>query len=187
MNSPATSRGRLRALPVHAGRGDTGGKIRRFDRFRAARRLSPQITIDAPVQIPEDYVPDLDLRMGPYRRLNDPLEDARAMEAFAVELRDRPPVAAAGNAEFADANPHQAELRKGWDRAAGCRRERRWSRSTRIASGTGRPYRLCAQRLQGTAKLRPDNKLVISRAWKDGPARLHAGLQLSTGLAKVAG
>jgi hypothetical protein len=47
--------------------------------------------------------------------------------------------------------------------------------------------RFSVQRLQGTAKLRPDNKLVITRAWKDGAARLHAGLQLSKGLAKVAG
>jgi transcription-repair coupling factor (superfamily II helicase) len=33
-------------------------------------------------------VPDLDLRMGLYRRLND-LEDARAIEAFAAEMIDR--------------------------------------------------------------------------------------------------
>ena len=43
------------------------------------------------------------------------------------------------------------------------------------------------QRLAGAAKLRPDNKLVITRVWPDGAARLHAGLQLSKGLAKVAG
>ena len=35
------------------------------------RDFSPQITIDAPILIPDDYVPDLDLRMGLYRRLND--------------------------------------------------------------------------------------------------------------------
>ena len=35
------------------------------------RDFSPQITVDAPIMIPEDYVPDLDLRMGLYRRLND--------------------------------------------------------------------------------------------------------------------
>ncbi|PNB31505.1 hypothetical protein C1X73_38590, partial [Pseudomonas sp. FW305-130] len=50
--------------------------------------FSPQITIDAPILIPEDYVPDLDLRMGLYRRLND-LEDQNQVEAFAAELIDR--------------------------------------------------------------------------------------------------
>ena len=38
-------------------------------------RWSPQITIGMPVMIPEDYVPDLQLRMSLYRRLAD-LDDA---------------------------------------------------------------------------------------------------------------
>ena len=32
--------------------------------------FSPQITIDAPILIPHDYVPDLSVRMALYRRLN---------------------------------------------------------------------------------------------------------------------
>jgi transcription-repair coupling factor (superfamily II helicase) len=35
------------------------------------KEFSPQISVDAPLMIPEDYVPDLDLRMGLYRRLNE--------------------------------------------------------------------------------------------------------------------
>ena len=38
---------------------------------RAPSDFSPQITVDAPILIPEDYVPDLDLRMGLYRRMNE--------------------------------------------------------------------------------------------------------------------
>ena len=38
--------------------------------------------------IPETYVPDLDLRMGLYRRLGE-LEDRQAIDAFAAELIDR--------------------------------------------------------------------------------------------------
>ena len=38
--------------------------------------------------IPEHYVPDLDLRMGLYRRLGE-LEDRQAIDAFAAELIDR--------------------------------------------------------------------------------------------------
>ena len=42
-------------------------------------------------------------------------------------------------------------------------------------------------KLGGVAKLRPDNKLSISRAWSDPKARLHGALQLSRGLAKIVG
>ena len=41
------------------------------------------------------------------------------------------------------------------------------------------------QRLKGTAKLRPDSKLVISRNWPDPQARINGALQLSKGLAKI--
>src|SRR4029079_12659057 len=50
--------------------------------------FTPQISVDAPILIPEPYVPDLDLRMGLYRRLGD-LEDKRAIEEFAAQLIDR--------------------------------------------------------------------------------------------------
>src|SRR3546814_20472854 len=49
------------------------------------RDFSPQITVDAPILIPDDYVPDLDLRMGLYRRLNE-VEDKAGIEAFLAEL-----------------------------------------------------------------------------------------------------
>ncbi|MEC8098662.1 MAG: transcription-repair coupling factor, partial [Pseudomonadota bacterium] len=52
------------------------------------RSWSPQINAGISVMIPEAYVPDLDLRMGLYRRLAN-LEDRRAIDAFAVELVDR--------------------------------------------------------------------------------------------------
>jgi transcription-repair coupling factor (superfamily II helicase) len=44
-----------------------------------------------------------------------------------------------------------------------------------------------AERLQGTAKIRPDGKLAITRAWPNAAARLNGALQLSKGLAKIAG
>ena len=50
--------------------------------------FTPQISVDAPILIPENYVPDLDLRMGLYRRLGD-LEDRPAIDAFAAEMIDR--------------------------------------------------------------------------------------------------
>ena len=42
-------------------------------------------------------------------------------------------------------------------------------------------------RLEGVARLRPDSKLVITRAWNDPKSRLNGALQLSKGLAKAMG
>jgi transcription-repair coupling factor (superfamily II helicase) len=53
-----------------------------------ADRWSPQITIGAPVLIPEDYVRDLSVRLALYRRLAQ-IEDEREIAAFAAELADR--------------------------------------------------------------------------------------------------
>ena len=54
----------------------------------AADRWSPQITIGTPVLIPDDYVADLSVRLGLYRRLAE-IEDEREIDAFAAELADR--------------------------------------------------------------------------------------------------
>ena len=53
-----------------------------------ADRWSPQITIGAPVMIPEEYVADLPVRLALYRRLAE-IEDEGAIEPFAAELVDR--------------------------------------------------------------------------------------------------
>ncbi len=49
---------------------------------------APQINLGVPVLIPEDYVPDLDLRLGLYRRLSN-LTTKVELEGFAAELIDR--------------------------------------------------------------------------------------------------
>jgi len=49
---------------------------------------SPTIAIGAPVTIPEDYIPDLTLRLQLYRRLST-LETDQDIEAFAAEMIDR--------------------------------------------------------------------------------------------------
>ena len=53
-----------------------------------ADKWSPQITIGTPVLIPEDYVADLSVRLGLYRRLAD-VEDEQEINAFGAELVDR--------------------------------------------------------------------------------------------------
>ena len=49
---------------------------------------APQINLGVSVLIPEDYVPDLDLRLGLYRRLSS-LSTKVELEGFAAELIDR--------------------------------------------------------------------------------------------------
>ena len=49
---------------------------------------APQINLGVPVLIPENYVPDLDVRLGLYRRLSE-LATKVELEGFAAELIDR--------------------------------------------------------------------------------------------------
>ena len=49
---------------------------------------APQINLGVPVLIPESYVPDLDVRLGLYRRLSG-LQGKVELEGFAAELIDR--------------------------------------------------------------------------------------------------
>jgi len=49
---------------------------------------SPQLNLGVPVLIPEAFVPDLDVRLGLYRRLSR-LEEKVELEGFAAELIDR--------------------------------------------------------------------------------------------------
>ncbi|MBC6442084.1 MAG: transcription-repair coupling factor [Rhodobacteraceae bacterium] len=54
----------------------------------AADGWSPQINLGVPVLIPADYVGDLDVRLGLYRRLSE-LSTRVELEGFAAELIDR--------------------------------------------------------------------------------------------------
>ncbi len=49
---------------------------------------APQINLGVPVLIPEEYIPDLDVRLGLYRRLSS-LTTKVELEGFAAELIDR--------------------------------------------------------------------------------------------------
>ncbi|MBY5988842.1 transcription-repair coupling factor [Roseovarius atlanticus] len=54
----------------------------------ADEQWAPQINLGVPVLIPEEYVPDLDVRLGLYRRLSG-LATKVELEGFAAELIDR--------------------------------------------------------------------------------------------------
>ena len=146
--------------------------------------FSPQITVDAPILIPEDYVPDLDLRMGLYRRMNE-IEDRDGIEAFAAELIDRfgsLPDATANLLSVIETKLNLkiacvAKLDVGPKGALVTFHNDQFPDIPGLIAYT--------ERLKGTAKLRPDSKLVITRNWPDPKSRLNGALQLSKGLAKI--
>jgi transcription-repair coupling factor (superfamily II helicase) len=147
--------------------------------------FSPQISVDAPIMIPEHYVPDLDLRMGLYRRLGE-LEDRPAIDAFAAELIDR----------FGALPEETANLMKIVAVKLNCREAMiakldlgaKGAVVTFAESGFPDLAGLLAyiDRLNGAAKLRPDSKMTLARNWPAPEARLNGALQLSRGLARVA-
>ncbi len=150
-----------------------------------ARDLSPQIMVDAPILIPEDYVPDLDLRMGLYRRMNA-LENKQEVEEFAAELIDR-----FGTLPEATQNLLTLIETKINAKAANIEKIDMGPRGALVSffkDSVPNPSGLVAyvEKLKGTARLRPDHRLVVSRSWSDPKARLNAALQLSKGLAKAA-
>jgi transcription-repair coupling factor (superfamily II helicase) len=146
--------------------------------------FTPQISVDAPIMIPEHYVPDLDLRMGLYRRLGE-LEDRQAIDAFAAEMIDR----------FGALPEETSNLLKIVEVKLNCRAAMiakldigaRGAVVTFADSGFPDLAGLLAyiDRLKGAARLRPDSKLVVSRNWPTPDARLDGALQLSRGLARV--
>jgi len=151
----------------------------------AKEEFTPQISVDAPIMIPEHYVPDLDLRMGLYRRLGE-LEDRNAIEAFAAELIDR----------FGALPEETANLMKIVEVKLNCREAMvakldigpKGAVVTLADSGFPDLRGLLdyIDRLKGAAKLRPDSKMTIVRNWPTPDARLNGAVQLSRGLARVA-
>ena len=147
--------------------------------------FSPQISVDAPIMIPEHYVPDLDLRMGLYRRLGE-LEDREAIDAFAAELIDR----------FGALPEETANLMKIVEVKLNCREAMiakldigpKGAVVTFAESGFPDLSGLLGyiDRLKGSAKLRPDSKMTVARIWPTPDARLNGAVQLARGLSRVA-
>ena len=146
---------------------------------------TPQITIGTPVLIPETYVGDLSVRLGLYRRIAT-LVDRREIDAFAAELIDRfgPLPAEVDNlleiiaikrlcrdagVEKVEAGPKGAVLA---------------FRGNRFANPAGLVAFL--QEQAGTAKLRPDQRVVIMRNWEDTRQRLGGINALLRRLAEIA-
>ncbi|WP_420394602.1 transcription-repair coupling factor [Acuticoccus sp.] len=148
-------------------------------------RWSPHISIGIPVLIPEDYIPDLQLRMSLYRRLAD-LDDAQAIDAFGAELVDRfgrvpdevewlmkivyiKSLCRRANVEKIDAGPKGCVVT---------------FRGNEFANATGLVAMIAGE---GTlAKMRPDQKVVFIRDWPDADKRVKGVAMVLAKLAKLA-
>jgi len=147
--------------------------------------LSPQITVEAPIMIPEDYVPDLAVRMALYRRLNDAADQAE-IESLSAEMIDR----------FGPLPEPTSNL----VRLIEIKRQAIEAHIAKIDVGPRgalvsfhkdsfpNPMGLIeyAAKREGTIKLRPDSKLQVNRAWGDPKSRLNGLFQLTRGLSAIA-
>jgi transcription-repair coupling factor (superfamily II helicase) len=145
---------------------------------------APQINLGVPVLIPDKYMPDLDVRLGLYRRLSH-LDSRAELEGFAAELHDRfgklpgevetllrvvrvkTLCRRAGVARL-DTGPKGATIQ---------------FRNDKFADPAGLVGFIHDQR--GLAKIR-DNKLVIRRSWPDDEDRLKGAFAIARDLAKIA-
>ena len=149
------------------------------------RGWSPQINAGAAVLIPEEYVPDLNVRLALYRRLSE-AESAADREALAAELIDR----------FGPLPPETDQLLK----VVGIKGLCRQANVAKIDVGPKgavvtfrgdqfpNPMGLVAQvqRRQHDWKLRPDHKVVVKGEWETPEQRLAAAERILADLARVA-
>ena len=157
------------------GAGDAGGE----------GAYSPQVSLGISVLIPESYVADLNLRMDLYRRVSRLESDAES-EAFAAELIDRfgsvpeevenllatvaiKRMCRTANIEKIDSGPKGCVVA---------------FRSSTFPNPLGLVQYINEQ--VGTVTLRPDQKMVVKRAWNSADSRLTGVTQLVKKLAVIA-
>lgn len=145
---------------------------------------SPQVALGMPVLIPDWYVADLTVRMGLYRRIAW-LKDAHEIEQTAAEMIDRfGPIPSEAENLLEVVKIKQLCRRAGVSKLdAGPKGAVVQFHNDQVADPAKLVEWLTAQK--GTAKLRPDHKLVFSRSW-DTPKERMKGLEYLAGeLAKV--
>ncbi|WP_085867345.1 transcription-repair coupling factor [Pseudoruegeria aquimaris] len=143
---------------------------------------APQINLGVPVLIPESYVPDLDVRLGLYRRLSG-LTTKVELEGFAAELIDRfgklpkevntlllvvriKAMCKRAGISKLDAGPKGATIQ---------------FHNDKFASPQGLVEFITDQR--GLAKVK-DNKIVVRRDWKTEADRIKGAFAIARDLAE---
>ena len=150
-----------------------------------SEKWSPQINIGTSVLIPESYVADLSLRLDLYRRVAR-LEGRAEIDAFGAELIDRfgpLPDEVEHLLRIITIKHHCREA--GIDKIdAGPRGATISFRDNRFANPAGLVAYISQQ--AGTAKLRPDHKLVLLRDWEEADERISGVYKLAKAMAEIA-
>jgi len=153
------------------------------DDYSPEEKWSPQISIGTAVLIPESYVPDLQLRLGLYRRLSD-IREPEDIDAFCAEMIDRfgsmpqeveyllkivyiKGLCFTANVEKLDAGPKGAVI--GF-------RNNDYPAAAKLVGYLGEQGSL--------AKIRPDQTIFLSRNWETAEKRLKGSAVI---LSKLAG
>jgi transcription-repair coupling factor (superfamily II helicase) len=151
----------------------------------APDKWSPQIAVGTPVMIPEDYIPDLSVRLGLYRRLAD-LENPAEIDAVAAELVDRfgplpddvktlleivaiKALCRRANVERIEAGPKGAVI---------ALRDNVFPNPDGLIAWITDP--------RSGARVRPDQKIVTLQEWETVPERLRGTRQLLEHLVQIA-
>jgi len=147
---------------------------------------APQINLGASVLIPETYVADLSLRLGLYRRIAA-LENRDQIDIFAAEMIDR-----FGSLPAEVSNLFELIEIKGFCRRAGIEKLDIGPKGALIAFRNNKFSNIQGlldfiHSQKGTAKLRPDQKLVIIRPWDSLEARMKGAKQICAFLSKLDG
>ena len=151
----------------------------------ADRSWSPQINTGAAVLIPEEYVPDLNVRLALYRRLSE-AEKVDDREALAAELIDR----------FGPLPPEAGQLLKVVAIKGLCREANvaKIDVGPKVAVASfkddnfANPGALVqfVSANQAVWRVRPDNKVVVKGEWETPQQRLDAAERILTQLARMA-
>jgi transcription-repair coupling factor (superfamily II helicase) len=147
--------------------------------------FSPQITVGASIMIPDHFVPDLSLRMALYRRMGD-LGTRKEIDGFAAELIDR-----FGPLPDELKNLLQVIEIKNYCRIANVSKIESGPRGVIISFRNDRfenvPGLLdYVSKLNGLAKLRPDQKLIITKIWRTDGERLSGIMSIAKNLVRAA-
>ena len=145
---------------------------------------SPQISVGTAVMIPDNYVPDLPLRLSLYRRLAE-IEDLGDIDAFGAELIDRfgplpVPVQHLLKVVYIKALCRQANVEK---LDAGPKGVVIQFRENNFANGVGLIKWIGEQ--GSMAKIRPDQSVVFIRDWPNADQRLNGAATVMTQLVKL--
>jgi transcription-repair coupling factor (superfamily II helicase) len=150
-----------------------------------ADQWSPTINLGAAVLIPEEYVADLNVRMSLYRRLAA-IETREDIDRFAAELIDRfGPLPDEVRHLFEIVTIKQLAKQAGVEKIdAGPKGGTIAFRGNRFANPLALVQLIGSH--SGTMRVRPDQKIVITRDWATADDRLNGAKAVLGQLAKLA-